>query len=215
MSDRQLYNNLRSIINRSVLDMKSTSSVLSSDSDPSSNDWFGCKRQIDSQRNTDSWWDASSNELRFASVEFMSLANEIHNLLALNQQSVNNKSEATINQTRPKLEIEVLDLEAAVRLFGCFVCDPDAKLQSMCCAFLFHHGSTSTKSSWWPDFFPAVIKKYFSSSSSDSLESIFILLAFICDQSVRHHELQTPIIEKLLLYLQELVNTPKTVNGKY
>jgi hypothetical protein len=108
------------------------------------------------------------------------------------------------------LDIEVLDLEAAVRLFGCFICDSDTKLQAICCGFLFHHGS---RTSWWADFFPAVIKRHFVAGSSDSLENIFILLAYICDQSVRHHELHTPIVEKLLSYIQELISSPKTING--
>lgn len=54
-----------------------------------SKNWFGHEKPVNSQRNTDSWRDATSSELRFVSIEFMVLANEIHDLLALNQQSVN------------------------------------------------------------------------------------------------------------------------------
>jgi hypothetical protein len=158
-------------------------------------DWFGRERPLNLLHATHSWSDASSNELRFASVEFMYLANEIHSLLALNQQSTSIE--------KIQLNIDTLDLETAVRLFGCFICDTDSKLQATCVGFLFHQGF---RSSWWPDFFPAIIKRYFVANSSDSLEDIFVLLAYICDQSVRYYEFHTPIVEKLLLYVQEIVN---------
>jgi hypothetical protein len=191
-------------------------------------DWFGLEKPLD--LGTDSWKDATPNELRFVSVEFMSLANEVHYFLGLTQQAAQ-KAEIVssflyawlffdfknLGIARPlgyKLpsNIEALDLESAVRLFGYFACGANDRLQATCCGFLFHHGS---RSAWWPEFFPTVIRRYFVAGSNDSLESIFILLAYICTQSVRYHELHTPIIEKLVSYLHELIISPRTANGKF
>lgn len=198
---------MRSISNRSQLDMQPASIVFNSNGQSGqssmSQDWIGREKQFDS--GTYSWWDASGSELRFASVEFMSLSNEVHYFLSLIQQPAGKTETSISSQPDDKLSLdtEALDLESAVRLFGSFICSTDTKLQAACCGFLFHHGS---RSSWWPSFFPTVIRRYFVSGSNDSPENIFILLAYICDQSIRHHDLHTPIIEKLLVSIQELVN---------
>jgi hypothetical protein len=57
-------------------------------------DWFGQKTSLD--LGTDAWKDATLSELRFVSVEFMSLANEVQYFLGLSQQAAQ-KAETVYN----------------------------------------------------------------------------------------------------------------------
>ncbi|KAI6202917.1 hypothetical protein M3Y94_00496300 [Aphelenchoides besseyi] len=227
LTDRILYNNFRTIIERSRVDMKPAKAVLRtkseqtngtlSGSSTSNRDWLGREESsIDSAANaSNSWWDATVDELRFVSSEFMTLINEIHAFLNLSQQ-ISNRMLATEKTERPASQvpeqvstvIDILDLESAIRLFGCFVSDSsDSKLQAICCSYLFHLGS---KSKWWPEFFPSVLQRHFVTGSSDS--DVFIRLAYLCNQSVRHHDLHTPVVERLLTYMQDLISNPRTIN---
>ncbi|KAI6182687.1 hypothetical protein M3Y97_00407500 [Aphelenchoides bicaudatus] len=90
LSDRQMYNYLISITDRSQLDMHPAVAVLNQNDQMNQSsmaqDWFGKEKPLDLSIKS-SWRDATPSELRFVSVEFMSLANEVHYFLGLSQQA--------------------------------------------------------------------------------------------------------------------------------
>ncbi|KAH7727633.1 ubiquitin-conjugating enzyme family protein, partial [Aphelenchoides avenae] len=213
---RLQWNIARSIIQRIETDQKPVTVGSTAESESSE------KMECSDAGAIESWNDCGADQLRVASNALLALLNQtIHfaevrsvakqNLALLDSpvESLPQTPKADMDQSQdmpPKPPVtdssRLLTPETAVRHFGFFCKDSVPLLQSQCCAWLFHYGSPAP---WWPDFFPAVLRQYFSSPDAESADKVFLILAYLCGQSVKHSYMQGPVVQKLLELVIDLL----------
>ncbi|CAK5079745.1 unnamed protein product [Meloidogyne enterolobii] len=104
------------------------------------------------------------------------------------------------NQSIPTVSISqnnLLSLDTAVLHFGLFCMDSLPRLRAECISWLFHYG---VYTNWWGKFFVEVLNQHFASKMCQkNLDSAFIILSYLCSETVKYPRFQTNIIEQLVL----------------
>lgn len=175
---RLKYNIVRNLISRMQMDNK----VLDGDE----------KKELKQQQ---SGWSMSGLE---------HLAVMAHRLIALlNLYSTISDARKKIvlpptNQSLPIVPFSqnnLLSLDTAVLHFGLFCMDSLPRLRAECISWLFHYG---VYTNWWGKFFVEVLNQHFASKMCQkNLDSAFILLSYLCSETVKYPRFQTNIIQQL------------------
>uniref|UniRef100_A0A914LH56 Uncharacterized protein n=1 Tax=Meloidogyne incognita TaxID=6306 RepID=A0A914LH56_MELIC len=94
--------------------------------------------------------------------------------------------------------------------FGLFCMDSLPRLRAECISWLFHYG---VYTNWWGKFFVEVLNQHFASKMCQkNLDSAFIILSYLCSETVKYPRFQTNIIEQLVLSVLAGISTDNGVN---
>uniref|UniRef100_A0AC35UCQ1 UBIQUITIN_CONJUGAT_2 domain-containing protein n=1 Tax=Rhabditophanes sp. KR3021 TaxID=114890 RepID=A0AC35UCQ1_9BILA len=120
-----------------------------------------------------------------------------------------NENVEKINLIKTKLE-SIIDLETAVLIFDniCVNGNDEAKVRAI--SFLFHQCHTLI---WWPKFFTTILELEIIPHEDNKIdESVFLLLNFALQNTVKMQRAHAPVMKELLCSLKKLCSQKLTTS---